>query len=181
MMPQFGAAVALALGAVALSLVFGWTAWQAGLAPLPPEAVTRSAYPFRRLWLAVLVLSGSVVFALSLPHLPYPASRLAGLPPGTSPQVIDVSGLQYGWRLSSTTVPVGVPLRFDVTSSDVNHDFAIYDADDHLVGQVQAMPGFTNSLVLTLDRPGTYRVRCLELCGPLHYAMQSTVCAGACG
>lgn len=181
MMPQFGAALAFGFGAVAVGLVFGWAALRAGSSAVPPETVTPMGYRVRRIWLAVLILTGGAVFGLSLSHLPYPASRLAELPPGTSPQVIAVSGLQYGWQISPDTLPVGVPVRFDVTSTDVNHDFAIYDADDHLVGQVQAMPGFTNGLVLTFDRPGTYRVRCLELCGPLHFAMQRTVCVGSCG
>ena len=56
-------------------------------------------------------------------------------------------------------------MRFDVTSIDVNHGFGLYDPDGHLIGSVQAMPGYHNQLDLTLDEPGVYRIRCLELCG----------------
>jgi hypothetical protein len=46
-----------------------------------------------------------------------------------------------------------------------------YDPEGHIVGQVQAMPGYTNVLVMRFDRPGSYQIRCLELCGQYHHIM----------
>jgi cytochrome c oxidase subunit II len=39
---------------------------------------------------------------------------------------------------------------------------------------VQAMPGFSNELDLTLTDPGVYRILCFEFCGVNHSTMQST-------
>jgi cytochrome c oxidase subunit II len=36
---------------------------------------------------------------------------------------------------------------------------------------VQAMPGYTNVLVMRFDRPGSYQIRCLELSGQYHHIM----------
>ncbi len=68
-------------------------------------------------------------------------------------------------------LPHGRVVRFEVTSADVNHDFGIYDPHGEIVGQVQAMPGFTNVLVMRFDQPGSYTIRCLELCGQYHHLM----------
>ena len=62
-------------------------------------------------------------------------------------------------------------MQFNVTSLDVNHGFAIYDPNDRIVTQAQAMPGFTNRLLYTFKEPGKYRVMCLEYCGLAHHAM----------
>ena len=43
----------------------------------------------------------------------------------------------------------------------------------HLIGSVQAMPGYHNKLDLTLSRAGVYRILCLEYCGLNHSTMES--------
>jgi cytochrome c oxidase subunit II len=60
---------------------------------------------------------------------------------------------------------------FEVTSADVNHGFGLYDPGGRLMGSVQAMPGYTNRLALTLEHAGRYTVACLELCGLEHHRM----------
>ena len=69
------------------------------------------------------------------------------------------------------TIRAGIPVQFEVTSGDVNHGVGIYDADDHLLTQTQAMPGVTNRLVHTFAQPGRYRILCLEYCGLAHHGM----------
>ena len=64
-------------------------------------------------------------------------------------------------------------MRFDVTSIDVNHGFGLYDPHGHLIGSVQAMPGYHNELDLTMSE-GVYRIRCLEFCGLNHSPMETT-------
>ena len=66
-------------------------------------------------------------------------------------------------------------VRFDVTSADVNHGFGIYTREGRLVAQTQAMPGYVNRLRLQFDRPGTYRVMCLEFCGLSHHVMTGVI------
>lgn len=36
------------------------------------------------------------------------------------------------------------------------------------------MPGYHNTLDVTLDEPGRYRILCFEYCGLSHHVMQAT-------
>lgn len=82
---------------------------------------------------------------------------------------------RLAWTFSQDKVPAGVPVEFDVTSDDVNHGFGLYYPEGHLVTQTQAKPGYTNQPIFTFKEPGPYLVRCLELCGTPHFAMQSQI------
>lgn len=86
-------------------------------------------------------------------------------------QVVDAIGYQWWWELSTDRVQAGQPVEFRLTSGDVNHGFGIYDENLRLVAQAQAMPGYVNRLVHTFDRPGRYRLLCLEFCGVVHHDM----------
>jgi len=90
-----------------------------------------------------------------------------------------VIGGQFFWSLSPDRVPDGTRVRFDVTSIDVIHGFGLYDPHGHLIGSVQALPGYHNELDLTLSEAGVYRIRCLELCGLNHSTMQNTFTVAA--
>lgn len=70
-------------------------------------------------------------------------------------------------------LPVGQVVEFRVTSFDVNHGFAIYDPEGHIIAQVQAMPGYINRLRWRFDRPGEYIAQCLEYCGAAHAGMHA--------
>lgn len=89
-------------------------------------------------------------------------------------QVVDVVGRMWSWQLTPATVETGSTVEFRVTSGDVNHGFAIYAPDGHILTQAQAMPGYTNKLLYTFDQPGTYTVQCLEYCGLGHAPMTAT-------
>lgn len=86
-------------------------------------------------------------------------------------QVVNVTGAQWYWLIEPNTVQAGSPVEFRVTSKDVNHGFALYAADDRIITQTQAMPGYTNKLVHTFTEPGTYTIMCLEYCGVAHATM----------
>lgn len=95
-------------------------------------------------------------------------------------QVVDVSGRQWSWEMTlqgqaaggaPLVLKTGAPVEFRVTSSDVNHGFAIYAPNGRIAIQTQAMPGFTNKILHTFTEPGTYRVMCLEYCGVGHAPM----------
>lgn len=86
-------------------------------------------------------------------------------------QVVNVTGGQWYWLIEPDTVQVGSPVEFRVTSKDVNHGFALYAADDRIINQTQAMPGYTNKLLHTFSEPGTYTIMCLEFCGVAHATM----------
>ena len=163
--------VLLVLGVVWTS-VWAWVLWSArGTAP-ELEVLPRAAALRKRLLVPVLVVLG-VAFAVSLRWAPYPLVRAATL---GQPQVsVSVAGEQWAWTLSQNRVPSHVPVEFVVTAQDVNHDFAIYNAQGQLVAQVQAMPGYTNRLIYEFDEPGVYTIRCLEYCGIAHQGMLSTL------
>jgi cytochrome c oxidase subunit 2 len=86
-----------------------------------------------------------------------------------------VVGHQWFWEISTPRVPAGTTVAFRVTSADVNHGFAIYDADLHVVAQTQAMPGYQNVLRVRFAKPGSYRVLCLEYCGIVHHGMAASL------
>lgn len=170
MSPSFGETqtiVALIFAAIAFSLAlfFALAARQANR-DLDAERVRELAYRARPAWLALLaLLLGSIVCA-SLFFLPYSRADDADAS-GT----VNVIGGQFYWSITPEEVPAGTEVRFEVGSADVNHGFGIYDPDGVLIGNVQAMPGYTNQLRLRVDEPGTYLVSCLEFCGVKHHEM----------
>lgn len=165
--PQIAIGVTFAILALLLAVVFVMIAVQAG-SEVAEKRVHDVGYWLRKRWLALLLVIGVVVVGISLFDLPFATGSNAGQ------TVVKVTGGQFFWTLSPGRVPVGSHVRFDVTSVDVNHGFGLYDPHGHLIGSVQAMPGYHNRLDLDLADVGVYRIRCLELCGLNHSTMQST-------
>ncbi len=113
------------------------------------------------------------VFLISIIYLPYEPVKVAVV---GKPQVtVKVVGSMYIWNMSQGQVPSDVPIEFDVTSIDVNHGFGIFTPEGTLYAQVQAMPGYTNKLVVVFDKPGRYPIHCLEYCGTDHFAMAAFI------
>lgn len=133
----------------------------------------------RRGWFIGLLIFAVVVFAISMTWLPYSFVRSAQLP--GDPVKIAVTAQQFNFSLDPDCIPANQPIEFEVQSVDVNHGFAIYDADMNIIGQVQAMPGFTNTLRMSFSKPGPYTVICDELCGPAHPFMRGSFTVGGCG
>ena len=118
--------------------------------------------------------------ALFVPTIAYSLTRTPyGNDARTAGEVVQATGHQWAWELTPSTVRAGQLVEIRVTGSDVNHGFGVYDTNDRLVTQTQAMPGYTNVIRYTFTTPGTYRVRCLEYCGLGHHTMvtQFTVTA----
>lgn len=85
------------------------------------------------------------------------------VPLGTEePLVVQVVALEWKWlfiypsqgvaAVNEVAMPVGQPVRFDVTADAPMNSFWI----PQLGGQIYAMTGMTNSLNLIADYPGTY-------------------------
>jgi cytochrome c oxidase subunit II len=165
--PQTALLIVWAVVALALGAMFGLIAVRSR-ASIPADRVTEHGYWLRRHWLATLSAVG--VWAVGLTFF-YGMPYASGAAP---PTVVQVTGGQFFWSISPNRFPLGSRVRFDVTSADVNHGFSIYDPHGHLLGSVQAMPGYHNELDLTLSVPGTYHVLCFEFCGIDHHLMQST-------
>ena len=122
-------------------------------------------------WRRIVFWGLSVLFvptiAYSLTKTPYGHDVR---PPGA---VVQATGHQWAWELTPATVRAGELVEIRVTGADVNHGFGVYDANDRLITQTQAMPGFTNVIRHTFTTPGTYRILCLEYCGLGHHTMVS--------
>lgn len=165
--PQIALGVTFAVIALLLALAFVVIGVQAG-SDVSFERVHRVGYWLRKRWLTFLLVSGVVIVGISLFDLPYASGSARGR------TIVKVTAGQFFWTFQPSRVPAGARVRFEVTSIDVNHGFGLYEPDGHLLGSVQAMPGYVNKLDLTLDRAGTYAVRCLEYCGLNHSTMEST-------
>ncbi len=72
-------------------------------------------------------------------------------------------------------LPTGKKIRFLLTSADVIHSWWVPD----LGVKQDAIPGFINDAWVIIDKPGTYRGQCTELCGKDHAFMPVVVEAKA--
>ncbi len=135
---------------------------------VPFEQVKAIGYGVRTWWLVGLVTVLTVGVVVSLFMLPYSNAQ----EPVGAAQEIAVKGGQYYWTVAPNEVAPG-RVRFSVTSADVNHGLGIYSPKGHMLGSVQAMPGYENELDIQLDEPGEYLLSCLEMCGAGHHKMHA--------
>ena len=68
-------------------------------------------------------------------------------------------------------IPVGKKVRFLFTAQDVIHSWWVPE----LAVKKDAIPGFINEAWTRVDKPGTYRGQCAELCGQGHGYMPIVV------
>ncbi len=92
---------------------------------------------------------------------------------------VAVSARQWWWSFTYDTlagpvvtanelhIPVGVPVRFVLTSPDVIHSFWV----PALGGKTDVIPGRANEAWLEAVKPGVYRGQCAEFCGVQHAGM----------
>ena len=155
---------------VVVAAFFVFTAFSAGKLMEDYAPVQKKFLGIRAVLFWSALVAGVAITALTTLDLPYGATR-GQLTDGAVE--IDVEGRQWFWQLSSSEAKAGDTVVFRVRSGDVNHGLGVYDPDMRLVGQTQAMPGYVNSLQIKLERPGTYKLLCLEYCGLAHHAMIS--------
>ena len=142
-----------------------------------------------RLWIfgGGVLFPGVVVAALFAYTLPLsPAWR--PVPPAGA-LVVSVTAHMWWWEVryqdagsgapivtaNEIRIPIGRPVYFAVTSSDVIHSFWV----PALAGKIDMVPGRLQHLVLAADRPGVYRGQCAEFCGEQHALMALHVVAEA--
>lgn len=83
---------------------------------------------------------------------------------GSAPEVTTANELH---------IPVGVPVRLQVTSADVIHSFWI----PRLNGKIDLIPGQQNEFWIRADSAGRFRGQCAEYCGLQHSNMAVFVTA----
>ena len=124
-------------------------------------------------WFVVAVALLTALLFATIFFTPY--GKGAGKP---GAQVVNVRGVQFAWLVRGRP-RAGEPVQFNLTSADVNHNLGVYTRDWKLLFQVQVVPGRTQKYVYTFDRPGTYRLVCLEFCGLDHHLMNTQLRVGA--
>jgi len=106
-------------------------------------------------------------------------------PKSADVHVIHVNGIRWSWQfkyedLPANTVVTGTPdhiptlylplgerVRFDLTTTDVNHSFWV----PAFLMKMDLIAGRTNQFEVTPDKLGTYAGKCAELCGLDHSRM----------
>lgn len=145
----------------------------------------------------ILVVLAAVTFIYLGPIKNPPASDAGGLAQGAQVASIDqseppkgagrpleirVNGQQYLWRFQypgardaysyyRMIVPTHTTVVLKITSSDVAHSWWI----PKLGGKADALPGHTNQTWFKIDKEGTYKGQCAELCGDGHADMRGVV------
>lgn len=83
----------------------------------------------------------------------------------------DVKAQQFAFVIPGKALKAGVPVKFHLTSADVNHGFAVFNERNEFLFQAQVIPGKTQDYVYTFEKPGRYHVVCFEYCGIGHDQM----------
>jgi len=168
----------LVVTAVLMLLVaaaFVYVAVNASKEPVAYPALQEKSHGLRAWFFWILIVAGVLIAVITMLDLPYAATR------GQTPDdavAIDVEGRQWYWQVEVPELRAGDTVVFNVSSGDVNHGLGLYNPDMRMMGQTQAMPGYVNVLVATLDAPGTYKMLCMEYCGLAHHAMVSEITVG---
>lgn len=134
--------------------------------------IQEKGYKIRKFYFLGLLAVMGLATAMSLSKLPYHNQHAIAKGKTT---VVEVTGLQYAWELSDEEFTVGDEVLFQVTSKDVTHGFGVYDPDLKLIAQTQAMPHYTNTATIKFDKPGTYKILCLEYCSVGHHVMMKEI------
>ena len=106
---------------------------------------------------------------------------------GEEALTVKVTGHQWWWEVTydnkvssyvlttanEIRIPVGRPVLFKLTSTDVIHSFWV----PNLHGKTDLIPGHETTTWVRADRPGTYRGQCGEFCGHQHAHMAFVVVA----
>lgn len=176
-------AVSIAVVVIVLALVVVGAALRFRPGPLADVPIGESP---STAWITIgLAVSTPVLLALVV-WTSITMARIAN-PPTEPDLTVEVRGHQWWWEFvyhnhdpsqifetaNELHIPVGKPVRFDLTGVDVIHTFWV----PSLAGKTQIIPGQTNVTWLEADRPGVYRGQCSQFCGEQHAHMILTVVA----
>lgn len=169
----FGLVVLVMTGAMGYS----WYRGRKGQGPLRLAEANRLELGYGAALAGMVVFLVITSFAANAKDYPGPRRPAA---------TVAVTGYQWCWRfhyagtpatatgtcqgqrsLPVLVVPVGEPVRLDITSTDVIHAVWLPQWDF----KQYAYPGHVASATLTIPRAGKWMNRCAQLCGLYHYEM----------
>jgi cytochrome c oxidase subunit 2 len=136
--------------------------------PAPEKALTIKITGNQWFWTYTYPDNGGFEFTsymLNLKNSPIVNNgvREVGSDPSDGPSHLEVD--------NRMVVPVGEPIRLQITAADVIHAFAV----PSLWFKLDAVPGRINEKVLMVEKPGVYYGQCSELCGVKHGYMPIAV------
>lgn len=137
-------------------------------------------------WIYVGVAVSTVVLLIATAWTLITLSAVAA-PASPGALTLHITSNQWWWAVSYQAddpaqsfntaneihIPVGQPVRVELSTSDVIHSFWI----PQLAGKTDIIPGQTNVAWLQADQPGVYRGQCGEYCGMQHAGMALDVIA----
>jgi cytochrome c oxidase subunit 2 len=184
---QAAGEAARAIETIGWVLIAGGFAIFVGVMVLLALALRGGGRPVRERWWIVgggLLFPGVTLAALYAWTLPMsPAWK--PVPPADA-LVIAVTGRMWWWEVHYTApgggvvrtaneirIPAGRPVYLALDSADVIHSFWV----PQLAGKMDMVPGRLQHLLLSADRPGTWRGQCAEFCGEQHARMALHVVA----
>jgi cytochrome c oxidase subunit II len=145
---------------------------------------TRGSLRLEILWTVLPAVTIGVLFVVTVLTLVRVEATEAD--PGAE---IEVTAFRWGWTFNypaedvtvtgigapgpEIRVPVGEPVRFILTATDVIHAFSVPE----FFIKRDTNPGRTNVIQLTIEQPGTYRGQCAEFCGLYHSRMPFAIVA----
>lgn len=131
------------------------------------------------------IVAGGIVLPVLIltPLYFYSLTTSAGLRMPEEALRIRVAGHMWWWEVrypgsevvlaNEIYIPVGRPVRLELTSTDVIHSFWV----PRLNGKRDMIPGVENSFWIQADEAGIYRGQCGEYCGTQHANMAFEVIA----
>ncbi|MGH9455100.1 MAG: cytochrome c oxidase subunit II, partial [Terriglobia bacterium] len=158
--------------------------------PLPSDPATLTVHSDTggMSWIYIGVGVSSFVLAVCM-VLTFITINAVARPPAARELTLQVTASQWWWsveyqnadaeRVFTTAneihIPVGLPVRFELISSDVIHSFWI----PQLAGKMDVIPGQVNVTWLQANHAGTYRGQCAAFCGAQHAHMALFIVAEA--
>ncbi|MGY2128872.1 cytochrome c oxidase subunit II [Blastococcus sp. SYSU DS0617] len=135
---------------------------------------------------AFIAVWGVIVPLVVLPAV-FAYSLVVGVdisrPPPPGELTVEVVGHQFWWEVhypeadvvtaNEIHVPVGRPVRLEMTSADVIHSLWV----PQVAGKLDLLPGRTTTLSFQVDEAGRYLGECAEFCGIQHARMQFVLVA----
>jgi cytochrome c oxidase subunit 2 len=179
-----GIVSAVVLLAVVLLLLAGLLRQRPGAPPLRELAVASDsgglAWIYVGVGISTIVLVACAVWTMT-------TLQAIAMPARAADLTLQVTASQWWWKIrylgpqaadafdtaNEIHIPVGHPVRVELSSADVIHSFWI----PQLAGKTDVIPGKTNVMWLQAARAGVFRGQCGEFCGAQHAHMAMYVVA----
>jgi cytochrome c oxidase subunit 2 len=157
---------------------------------IPEEVVSRTENRWLIIMVALLLVMMAVIVVTGILGALHPSSNVELIDPttlhlqgefvesnlGTAAEAdgsvtVRMIATQYDFVPHCVDVPLGVPVRFRLTSADVVHGFLLPDTNVNTM----VVPGFIAEVRTRFAKQGEYAMPCDEFCGLGHHAMWARV------